>query len=209
MKKMVGLAVLSIMLISCAPIVYNTYYEGGHDPLFNINNARTIGFIPCCWTSAKKNKGYDELVEKQMFVYARDELQKRGFIVTFIPAEYIEQDQINENTFYIKKEYYREMPDLTLMLYYWQGPGNKVQIPGQGVGVINWGNYGGGGYYGQTQGYEVQTYALVLGYTLWSGAPKYMNKVWEGRAIQGSPVLDLFEWAPLMAKEIFARKFDR
>jgi len=208
MKQRIGLFAFSLFLISCSPIRYNTYYEGGHDPLYDIGKAKTIGFMPTCWTEKAKANGYDELVEKQMFVYARNELQKRGFIVNFIPREYIEQDTYDEKNFYVKTEY-GKMPDLTLMLFYWQGPAEKVQVPGQAIGTINWGKSGGGGYYGGTQGYEVQTYFLVLCYTLWSGSPKYMNKVWEGTIKKGSPKPDLFEQASSMAADIFYKKFDK
>lgn len=197
------------VLLGCAPVKYFTYYEGGHDPLYNMNKVKTIGFIPFGWTSQAKAAGCDELVEKLMYVYARDELQKRGYEVYYIPPEYLERDPDSSKQAYYVKESYGKMPDLTLTVYYWQGLGNKVHVPGQAVGAVNWGNYGGGGYYGKTQGYDVQTYYLVLDYTLWSGSPKYMNKAWQGTIKKGSPKLDLYEKAPYMASVIFWKKFDQ
>lgn len=207
MKLQIGFLASFLFIFSCAPVKYFTYYEGGHDPLYNIREVMKIGFTPFCWTDWAKENGCDELVEKQMFVYARDELQKRGYRVVYIPPQFLEEDSA-KRAIYVKANY-KNMPDLTLTVTYWQGLGNKVQVPGQSVGTLNWGNSGGGGYYGQTQGYEVQTYFLVLGYTLWSGAPKYMNKAWEGIVKKGSPKLDLFEKAPSMAAQVFYRKFDR
>ena len=209
MKINIGILIVSTFLISCAPVRYFTYCEGGHDPLFQIDKTKTIGFIPLYWTNAGKSTGLDALVEKQLFVYARDELQKRGYTVVYISPENLEEDS-DTSTHLIKfKESYKELPDLTLMTHYWQGLGNKVQVPGQSSGVLNWSNSSGGGYYGQTQGYEVQTYFLVLQYILWSGAPNYLNKAWEGTLKKGSPKLDLFEQAPSMTSEIFERKFDQ
>lgn len=207
MKTKNVLLVVVTFIVSCSPVRYFTYLEGGHDPLFNINESKTIGFCPMSWTEAGKKAGIDELVEKQMYVYARDELQKRGFKVFYISPDNLEQDTSNGGI-YVKPNY-KNMPDLTLTLFYWQGLGNKVQVPGQSLGTINWNNGGGGGYYGQTQGYEVQTYFLILNYALWRSAPKYMNKAWEGVVKKGSPKLDLHDQAPAMATEIFYRKFDR
>jgi hypothetical protein len=195
-----------LLLYSCSSVKYFTYYEGGHDPLYNIKEAKTIGFAPQYWTNLGKAVGYDELAEKQIFVYARNELQKRGYKVVYIPPEYLEQDPAT-SAIYVK-ESFKDMPDLTLTVLYYQGLGNKVQVPGQSIGTLNWANKSGSGYYGQTQGYEVQTYFLVLGFTLWSGTPKYTNKAWEGIIKKGSPKLDLFEQAQYMTEDIFHQKFD-
>jgi len=209
MKLQTVLLAFFIFLFSCSNIVYNTYYEGGHDPLFNIKKAKTIGFTPFYWTKSARAAGCDELIEKQMFVYVRNELQKRGFKVVYIPPEFLEEGSDESRTEIYIKENYKDMPDLTLTVQYWQGLGNTVQVPGQSYGSLNWGKYGGRGYYGETQGYEVQTYFLLLSFTLWNDAPKYMNKVWEGTIKKGSPKLDLLEQAPSMTSEIFNRKFDR
>jgi hypothetical protein len=99
------------------------------------------------------------------------------------------------------------MPDLTLTVWAHQGLGNVVQVPGQSGGSVSWGNKYGGGYYGATEGYNVQTYFLQLQYTLWSGKPQYMEVVWRGILKKGSPKLDLLEQAPSMTTKMFFQKF--
>jgi hypothetical protein len=206
MRSISVMLFLGVLTLSCAPVRYLTFYEGGHDPLFDMKGVKTIGFTPFCWTNFTS---CDELTEKQLYVYARDELQKRGYKVFFIPREYLETDpDTSKHAVYVKEDY-PDMPDLTLTLHYWQGLGNVVNVPGQSTGYVNWGKSGGSGYYGESQSYNVQTYFLVLSYTLWSGKPKFMNKTWQGVIKKGSPKLDLFDQAQDMAQEIFYQKFDR
>ena len=195
-----------LLILSCAPVYYNTFYEGGRDPLFDFSNIKTIGFSPWCWTDNAKSKGMDELAEKRLYVLAKTELEKRGFRVFFISPEFLEEDD-SLNAIYVKQSY-ENMPDLTLTLYYRQQLGKSVKIPGKSSGMVNWRDKQGRGFYTQREGYEIQTCSLLLVFTLWSGSPKYMNKVWEGACIKGSSKFDLFDQAPEMTKEIFLQKFD-
>lgn len=105
------------------------------------------------------------------------------------------------------KENYKSMPDLILTIYFNQELGNVVHVPGQSAGYLNWGNNSGSGYYDETQGYDVQTYLLTLGYTLWSGKPEYMDIAWKGILTKGSPKTDLFKQAPKMTNKIFRKVF--
>jgi len=144
-----------VFFVSCSPVRYFTITEGGHDPLFDIKSVKTIGFTPFCI-----NGRCDELTEKQFFIYARNELQERGYEVYFIPKEYMEYIETENGLEVHVKESYENMPDLTLTVLFDQGLGNVVHVPGQSVGSLNWGNQYGGGYYGETQGYDVQTYFM-------------------------------------------------
>lgn len=195
------ITILYTMLTSCA-VKYYTYREGGHDPLFDIGAVKTIGFTSFC-----PELDCDELTEKQFFVYAKDELQKRGYTVFYIPKQYLEYIETEKGFECHVKANYKDMPDLTLTIGFEQGLGNVVHVPGQSFGYAGWGNSSGSGYYSQTQGYSVQTYYLYLGYVLWSGQPKYMDVVWKGTLTKGSPKMNLQEQAQKMTKEIFRTKF--
>ena len=178
MRKLAPISFALVLIAACSPVKYFAAYEGGHDPSYNIKKAKTIGFTPICWTAKARNLGYDAHIEKQMFAYARDELQNRGYTVYYIPPEFIEEDTVT-NAIYVKDNF-KNMPDLTLTIRYWQGPGTTSQ-----------------------------PYLLLLGFTLWSGAPKFLNKAWEGTIKKGSPKLDLFDQAQNLTTEIFSKKFDQ
>lgn|GEM_PF-1287272 len=197
---------LFLLAFSCYPVSYKTLYQGGYDPLFNISQIKTIGFTSFCWTEYHKALGYDELAEKRLYILAKDELEKRGFHVFFISKEFLEYNPDTKEL--TVKSDYDNMPDLTLTLYYGQSSGT-THVPGKTVGTINWRNRQGGGLYKQTEGYDVTGWAMFLTYTLWSGSPKYMNKVWEGTCMRGSSTPDLFDKASAMTREIFLQKFDR
>ncbi len=191
-----------LFLLSCSAVRYYTYYEGGFDPFFDFKNVKTIGFTPIYWTSPAKKIGYDKLFEKQLFIYAKIELEKRGFKVFYINPEFLEYDPVKEGV-YVKPDF-KEMPDLTLTVIYYQGKGNVVKVPGKASGILNWGKWG---LYEQKQDYEVQTCFQVLVYTLWSGSPEYTNKAWEGVIKKGSPILNLQEQAQDMTYDVFLEKF--
>jgi len=206
MNYLVYASILSVFfLLSCSAVRYYTYYEGGFDPFLDFKNIKTIGFTPIYWTSPAKKIGYDELFEKQLFIYAKIELEKRGFKVFYIDPEFLEYDPVKEGV-YIKPDF-KEMPDLTLTVIYYQGLGNVVKAPGKTSGILSWGKSLGKGFYEQTQDYEVQTYFQVLIYTLWSGSPEYTNKAWEGVIKKGSPILNLHEQAQDMTYDVFLEKF--
>lgn len=206
MRIFTAITIIVLLLVSCAPVKYYTYYEGGMDPLFDIKSVKTIGFTPFSWTKKAKEGGVDELAEKQLYIYAKEELEKRGYKVFYISPEDLE----NPSEFEVNvKPDYKNMPDLTLTAGYFQGLGNVVNVPGQSYGGISWGKKDGSGYYGSSEGYNVQTFMLVLNITLWSGAPKYMNKAWEGTIKKGSPKPDLSDKARQMTADIFLKKFPR
>ena len=201
------LSVLSVFfLLSCANVTYHTYYEGGFDPFYDFKNLKTIGFTPFGWTNTAREIGYDELFEKQLYVLAKKELEKKGFEVFYISPEYLEYNTTT-NVLSIKTSY-KEMPDLTLTVFYYQGLGNVVEVPGTASGLLKWGKSLGIGSFNQTQSYKVQTYFLALAYTLWSGPPKYINKAWEGVIKKGSPILDLQDQAKRMTVNVFKVKFE-
>jgi hypothetical protein len=202
--KNILISSLFIILTACAPVKYYTYIEGGHDPSFDIKSTKTIGLVPFCY---RYNEQCDELTEKQFLAYAQNELQKRGFTVFYIPKEYLEYFETEKGVESYVKADYENMPDLILNVWYHQDLGNVVHVPGQSGGSINWNSDGGKGSYRSTEGYNVQTYFLQLQYTLWSGKPKYMEKIWRGVLKKGSPKLDLLEQAQTMTKEIFHKKF--
>ena len=194
--------VLLLTSFSCSPVIYNTVYEGGHDPLFDIKAVKTIGFAPYSWTKKGKELGMDELFEKQLFVYAKNELTARGFNVFYIYPENLIENKTNGEVYV--RESYANMPDLMLTLGYSQRKSNVVHVPGQAYGSL----YKGIGSYYQTEGYDVQAYSLNLAFTLWSGPPKFMNKVWAGAIAKGSPELNLSDKAQEMTKDVFEKKFD-
>ncbi len=197
--------IILFFIVSCSSVQYHTIYEGGFDPLFDFEKVKTIGFTPFCWTGWYKDAGCDELFEKQLFIYAKDQLGKRGFEVFYIAPEFLEADSAVKAV-YVKSGY-ENMPDLTLTAFSYQGLGNVVEVPGETYGAINWGSKYGGGYYGETKGYEVQTYTMRIAYTLWSGPHKYMNKAWEGVITKGSPELNLQEQAQAMTYNVFLYKW--
>lgn len=204
MRFFTAITILILLLVSCAPVKYYTYYEGGKDPFFDLKSVKTIGFTPGAWTKKAKELGVDELAEKQLYIYAKEELEKRGYTVFYIFPEDLENP--SEYEINVKPDY-KNMPDLTLMVSYFQNLGNVVNVPGQSYGTISWGKKSGSGSYGSTEGYKVQTYMLGLDFQLWSGAPKYINKVWEGTIKKGSPKPDLADKARQMTFDIFLKKF--
>ncbi len=198
--------ILSIIFTACSPIVYQTNYIGGFDPLYDIKKAKTIGFTPFSWTPWSEGIQSDELFEKQLFAYARAELQSRGFIVSYISQENLEYDSdISKKAVYVKSSY-NPMPDLVLTVTYDQGKSNVVHVPGQSAGYLGVDNGGGRGMYAQSEGYDVQAYSISLTLTLWSGSPKFMNKVWQGGIAKGRPKMDLYEQAQYLTQEIFEKK---
>lgn len=199
------LVLLLFLLLSCyqSPIKYNSHYEGGFDPLFDFSNVKTIGFVPTYWTEFGEKNGIDELFEKQLFVYAKKELEKRGFKVFYIGPEFLEYDSEKEGV-YVREDY-KKMPDLILTAFYYQGAGNVVEVPAKASGILT----SRLGLYEQEDSYKVQTYFLVLAYTLWSEPPKYNNKAWEGTLKTGSPTLNIQEQAEDMTYDVFLVKFGR
>jgi hypothetical protein len=199
-----------MIFFSCSPIKYYTYYEGGFDPTYEFKTVKTIGFTSFFWTINAKKYGIDELFEKQLFVYAKNELEKRGYKVFYISPEFLQEDStaVDSIAVYVKPDF-NNMPDLTLTVSYFQGLGNVVKIPGQTYGIINWGKAIGGGSYGKTESQEVQTCFLSICYTLWSGSPKYTNKVWQGIIKKGSPILNIQDEAQNMTNDVFLKKFDK
>lgn len=195
---------LALIFISCAPVKYYTYFDGGFDPTYEMKKITTIGFVPQYWSEAAKGRA-DELMEKRLFGLARTEFENRGFNLKYINPKYLTQDSTGN----ISVQGLDTLPDLTLTVIYNQGLGNVVNVPGQSFGSANWNKNGGGGYYGSNEGYQVQTFLLSIGFTLWNGKPDYMEKIWFGGTRKGSATPNLEEEMPTMVRDIFWEKFDR
>jgi len=206
MSKLIHAYVSAAMLAlaGCGPVEYRTYYEGIADPGFDLRQIQTVGLIPLHWTSTAKEKSVDELTEKKLLYHCEAELRKREFVVQYVPLECLKETTDREIHCHGMSVY----PDLTLLMEYEVQQG-VVTVPGRSSGSFHVGPYGGGGWLSGHSSYNVATYTLGIQVTLWAGPPEYMQQVWRGVIVQGSPQPDLVDRSEYMIHSLFARKFPR
>lgn len=204
MKKILNVASLFILLFSLfscstgAPRIY----KGGFDPLYNMKTAKTVGFTPFCWV---KQFRCDEILEKRAYVAAKHELEKRGYTVFYIEPQFLIS---KGNEVYVKTNYKR-MPDLTLTFGV-QSNSFQTKVPDRSYGNANVNAYRGYSNYSSSEGYVVNNNQIALGLTLWSDAPTYMKKAWEGTVITLNPsIKDDAQWVSSQIQSIFVNKFDK
>jgi len=192
-----------LILAGCGPIEYHTFYEGISDPAFDIGQANTVGLTAFYWTKAGQAHRIDELLEKQLLHFCKAELEKRGFRVEYIPRECMKE--VGEA---VHCEGMAKYPDLTLNVGYHVQQG-IVNVPGKSYGSLSLGPYGGQGQYMSHTSYDVTVWTLSVHMVLWTGAPQYIQPVWRGMIVQGSPKPDLMDQAGTMVSNLFKTKFPR
>ena len=199
MKK--AISCISLMLLgflSCSEVTYRTFYQSQTDPGFVFQRGTSIGLIPFFWTKVGKENKVDELSEKIILNYIKEELEARGAKVIVIPLENLKEDDRGIVSCINMDKY----PGLTITCFYFERAG-QVNIPAQTAGFI-------AARYGQviSQGaHSVNVYDLFIGCELWSGPPEYITVVWRASILKGSPVPDLFEQARNMVHDLFLTKF--
>jgi len=196
---------LSLVLISCSQISYNTYYQGVDDPTFEFRSVKTIGFTPFYWTTSGKNAGVDELTEKQIYAHCKRELETRGYTVTYIPPDKLEE-VITANGSEVYCRNLDQYPDLTFTVAYGYRD-EIVTIEGRRGGYVKWGK--NETYVPPERDRNVKIFNLFIGCVLWTGKPKYMQQVWRGEIYQGSPTPNLIEQSKTMVQGLFREKFPK
>jgi len=200
--KLINLAVLIMILLSlnaCSPVKYRTLYDTAQDPTYDFKAAKTVGLVPTAWTEQGRAGNIDGLREKQFLLYIKSELEKRGFEVSYIDVDKLEE---RNNNVSLKPDV--KLPDLILTCDFGIKP-EIVKIPGEAFGRRD----ATSGYYSNTQSYEVQTYELSIGCHIWSGGPGNRQKIWYARITQGSPAPDISDRAQAMITGLFTEKFPR
>lgn len=188
----------AVLCGGCSPITYRTLYDGAKDPTFDFRPVHTIGFMPVYWSTFGKERGQDELLEKEIYTYFKAELERRGYSVTYIDPKHLEEKEKGKITTTALETF----PDLTLMVAFSQKDAT-IEVPGQASGYIS----GGSGYYGSNTGYTAVYYNLVIAASLWGGPPDYMKYVWRGQILKGSPTPNLSEQAKEMVSDLMSKRF--
>jgi len=175
-------------------VQFKTVLDGTTDPTFNFNPPKRVGFFPSYWT--KNGNGMNTLVEKQIFFYAKQQFEKRGYQIDYIPQEKL-----------------RELPngaivcdscryDLVLLLHY-SDKQERINFAGGSSGSIGWNQSGGLGSYSSTNPYSVPYYNLFIRFNMYSSG----NEVWWGCITQGTSEPQILDKAENLVGKIFSKKF--
>jgi hypothetical protein len=196
------LILLAALLLACSssPVRHTTTYSGGFDPTYNFKGKTTVGLVPFYWTSKAQGR-VDKISELKLLNFAKHQLERRGYSVYFMKREdLIERDngsvEIREGA----------RPDLTFTAGMQQQYGGAVSIPGQSVGISNWGAGNGNAYQSSTSSYQVNYYTLWIGLTLYSTSNDEV--VWTGSVNQTSSSPDIDERMESMVRGIFYEKWN-
>ncbi|RDH82694.1 MAG: hypothetical protein DIZ80_10465 [endosymbiont of Galathealinum brachiosum] len=202
------LAIMLPLISGCqpvGPINHKTTYDGITDPLFDLKSTRTIGLVTGYWTEEGKKLGVDGLIEKTLLAYCKTELENRGYIVHFIPLKNLHHidggKQINVRDL-------KNYPDLILTVAFIESQ-MKVTVPGQAYSGVYLGQYGGSGWSGGHESYDVPYWELGIKPILWTGAPKYNHQVWRGTVYRTRPIKDFNDQAQNMIENLFLSKFPK
>jgi len=212
MKRRIFLLVASLVSVTvlqgCGPVGYIPRYEGIADPAFDLGQVTTIGLTPYYWTTVAKTFGVTQLEEKQLLNSCKIELERRGFQVEYIPEKNLKQIGDPNGPYVCEVHCFgmEKYPDLTCTVGYFAKRGT-VTVPGESHGTFSFGPYGGSGWSSAHSSYDVSVWTLGIRIGLWAGPPEYMQEVWRGTVVQGSPQSDLPERAESMIDNLFARKF--
>ena len=185
-------------LTGCSLVNYRTLYDGAKDPTFDFETVETIGFMPTYWTTYGKRNGQDELREKEIFGYFKENLERMGYSVSYIDPKNLEEldgDKIVTTGLSV-------FPDLTLIIGFSQNH-STIKVPAKSSAFST----GGALFYSSSGAQQVNYYNLRVGASLWANPPEYMKEVCRGIVLQGSPTPNLSEKARGLVEKLLDKKF--
>lgn len=197
-KGLILLPLCCLLFISSSGLKYRTIYSSQTDPSFVFRKGMTIGLVSDSWTSEAKAAGKDELMEKVVLGYIRQELVRRGAEVHIIPLEHLKEQEDGNITCVDMDKY----PDLTMICAFGE-QNEQVQVPSQTAAYLG----KSGGVLGSSGAYTATYWGLYVRCALFSGAPEYRQIVWRGEIVKGSSIPGLSEKAKGMVQDLFKKKF--
>jgi hypothetical protein len=200
-RLLFGLVLTASIGCSSSPDIGVCTSEGLHDPTFDIQGVRTVGFLPLYWTRFAKQEwldNYDYLLEKHVFQCFKEELERRGHAVSYLSP----QDLEDHDERALQEALDRRAPGQGHMF-----PAARCKVgfrdsvehyPDLLLRVL---------LRSQTSRRRTHGFDLTIDSCLYTGSPRYNTPVWRASVTKTSPELNLAEQARSMITHLFAEEF--